>query len=152
MRGAPFFETMPVALPPAPDRSEPRRKYEKSALSEEVETAVLQRLNRLLADEKPYLSSDLSLPRLAARLDTSPHHLSQLLNDRLDRSFFDLMADYRVREARQLLVDPAMAHLKIDEIAERVGYNSTSAFHTAFKRLTGQTPAQYRQKTASRSA
>lgn len=125
---------------------EPRKKYEKSSLSEEVEEAILQKLTRLMDEQKPYLQSDLSLSKLAGLLETSPHHLSQLLNDRLNQRFFDLLAIYRVREAQQLLNDPTTAYLKIDEIAERVGYNSTSAFHTAFKRITGQTPAQFRDQ------
>jgi len=152
MRGSSFFQSEPPAKE-AEAVGESRKKYEKSSISEEMEEAVLQKLNRLMADEKPYLQSDLSLPRLAAQLNTTPHLLSQLLNDRLRQSFFDMMADYRIREAQALLRDPATAHLKIDEIAERVGYNSTSAFHTAFKRISGQTPAQFRAAaTSSRSA
>lgn len=145
MSGSTLYRPEPIP-PPGPQESvpEPKRKYEKSSLSEEVEAAVLQKLTRLMDDEKAYLQSDLSLPKLAARLNTTPHHLSQLLNDRLAQSFFDLLASYRIREAQQLLQNPATANLKIEEIAERVGYNSTSAFHTAFKRLTGQTPAQFR--------
>ncbi|MVM34352.1 helix-turn-helix domain-containing protein [Spirosoma sp. HMF4905] len=144
-----FFRDEPPAEPNViePDSSvEPKKKYEKSALSEEVEDAVLAKLARLLDVEKPYLDSDVSLPKLASRLNTSPHHLSQLLNDRLGQNFFDWLATYRIAEAQRLLTDTTMAHLKIDEIAERVGYNSPSAFHTAFKRITNQTPAQYRAK------
>ena len=142
MSGSDFFKTTPPV-----EREvviEPKKKYEKSSLSEELEENLLARLTRLLSDEKPFLESDLTLPKLAQRLNTSPHHLSQLLNDRLQQSFFDMLAQYRIQEACQLLHDPGTAHLKIDEIAERVGYNSTSAFHTAFKRLTRQTPAQFR--------
>ncbi|MBC8155306.1 MAG: helix-turn-helix transcriptional regulator [Bacteroidetes bacterium] len=128
---------------------EPKRKYEKSSLSEEVEEAILQKLTRCMDDQKAYVQSDLSLPKLAGQLNTTPHHLSQLLNDRLEQSFFDMLASYRIREAQQLLQSPATANLKIDEIAERVGYNSPSAFHTAFKRLTGQTPAQFRGTVAA---
>lgn len=152
MRGSPFFaQTQAVedVAEPAPTEPAPKKKYEKSALSDEVEEAVLQRLNRLLTDEKPYLASDLSLPKLAGRLGTSPHHLSQLMNDRLGQPFFDWLATYRIREAQDLLRDSTTAHLKIDEIAERVGYNSPSAFHTAFKRITSQTPAQFRAQTSS---
>lgn len=104
----------------------------------------MQKLQSYLREEKPYLENDLTLPKLAQRLSVSQHHLSQVLNDRLNQSFFDLMATYRVEEAKMLLADKAHSHLKIDEIAERVGYNSTSAFHTAFKRITGKTPAQFR--------
>lgn len=152
MRGSDFFVEEPEPEPET-DPAAPRKKYEKSTLSGEVEEAILHKLTRLMDDEKPYLESDLSLPKLAQRLKTSPHHLSQLLNDRLEQSFFDLLATYRIREAQQLLQDPTTVNLKIDEIAERVGYNSTSAFHTAFKRLTNQTPAQFRATaTSSRSA
>ncbi len=150
MTGSSYFADEPVMTPSLPEIvAEPKRKYEKSSLSEEVEDAVLGKLTRLLESEKPYLDSDLSLPKLAARLDTSPHNLSQLLNDRLGQTFFDWLATYRIAEAQRLLNEPATAHLKIDEIAERVGYNSPSAFHTAFKRLTNQTPAQYRQTVGS---
>ena len=150
MRGSSFLgdepQTEPQLLASEGD-AEPRKKYEKSSLSEEVEEAILQKLTRLMDEKKPYLQSDLSLSKLAGLLNTSPHHLSQLLNDRLDQNFFDLLAMHRVREAQQLLNDPATTHLKIDEIAEQVGYNSTSAFHTAFKRLTNQTPAQFRDQS-----
>ncbi|GAB4024985.1 helix-turn-helix domain-containing protein [Spirosoma koreense] len=157
MRGSNFFSLEPLQPETAaadvdPPILEPRKKYEKSALSEEIENAVLEKLTRLLEAEKPYLESDLSLPKLADRLGTSPHHLSQLLNDRLGQNFFDWLATYRIAEAKCLLNDPATAYLKIDEIAERVGYNSPSAFHTAFKRLTSQTPAQYRAKGLGQGA
>ncbi|MDF7821621.1 helix-turn-helix transcriptional regulator [Runella sp. MFBS21] len=125
---------------------ENRKKYEKSSLSEDNGEVILQKLQTYLQTQKPYLENDLTLPKLAQRLSVSQHHLSQVLNDRLGQSFFDLMAKCRVEEAQKLLTDGAHMHLKIDEIAEQVGYNSTSAFHTAFKRITGQTPAQYRAK------
>lgn len=133
---------------PGPEDHEPKKKYEKSALSDEVEEALLNRLTQLTNAEKPYMTADVSLPALARRLNTSPHHLSQVLNNRLGLSFFDWLAQHRVAEAQRLLTDPATARLKVDEIAERVGYNSTSAFHTAFKRLTNQTPAQFRDGVA----
>ncbi|MFD2933927.1 helix-turn-helix domain-containing protein [Spirosoma flavum] len=161
MTGSIYFADE-IKIPPVLSAigTESKKKYEKSALSEEVEDAVLGKLTRLLEAERPYLDSALSLPKLASLLDTSPHHLSQLLNDRLGQTFFDWLATYRIAEAQRLLDDPTTSYLKIDEIAERVGYNSPSAFHTAFKRLTSQTPAQYRQKigptgshsTSSRSA
>ncbi|GAB3715476.1 hypothetical protein GCM10027592_56080 [Spirosoma flavus] len=135
-----------------PIATEPRKKYEKSSLSDEQEEALLLRLNQIMDTEKPYLESDLSLPKLAQRINTSPHHLSQILNDRLGQNFFDWLATHRIAEAQILLNNPAINHLKIDEIAERVGYNSPSAFHTAFKRITDLTPAQFRAGRIVRKA
>lgn len=126
------------------------RKYEKSSLTPDIESRTLEKLRALFQEEKPYLDPLCSLPGLAARLHVSTHHLSQVLNDTLGQNFFEFLATYRIDEAKQLLADPAMDHVRIEEIAERVGYSSKSAFNGAFKRLSGQTPSAYR--SASRSA
>lgn len=134
---------------PKPPEPEPIRKYEKSALTPELEQATLRKLAEVVDLEKPFLDPACSLPGLAARLGVSPHHLSQVLNDRLGQNFFEFLAQHRVREAERLLTDPALAHLKLEEIGERVGYASKSAFNGAFKKLTGQTPSEFRRSRAS---
>lgn len=151
LRGSSFFRHQPTVPIPSsiPPVVEPKKKYEKSALSPEVEDAILTKLKHLTITEKPYLDSNLSLPKLADRLGTSSHYVSQVLNDRLGQTFFDWLAAHRIAEAQQLLNDPATTHLKIEEIAERVGYNAPSAFHTAFKRIAGQTPASFRSARTS---
>jgi AraC-like DNA-binding protein len=152
LRDSDFFRHKPVLAGTTEVVSEPlevKRKYERSALSPDQEEAILGKLNHLTQTEKLYLNSDLSLSKLAERLGTSSHYVSQMLNDRLGQTFFDWLAQHRIAEAQQLLNDPATAHLKIEEIAERVGYNAPSAFHTAFKRITGQTPASFRSARSS---
>ncbi len=131
---------------PQPPEPEAAKKYEKSALTPELEAATLRKLREVMLSEKPFLDSACSLPGLAGRLGTSPHHLSQVLNDRLNQNFFEFLAQYRVEEARRLLADPAVAHLKLEEIGERVGYGSKSAFNGAFKKLTGLTPSEFRKQ------
>ncbi|MCX2739406.1 helix-turn-helix domain-containing protein [Pontibacter anaerobius] len=121
-------------------------KYEKSALSEEAKQDLLQKL-KTAEKEKFYTRPSATLPSLAKQLHTSPHYLSQSLNERLGKSFFEYLAELRIKEAKAILADPAQQHLKVEEVAEQVGYMSKSAFSAAFKKYTGQTPGQYR-KTA----
>lgn len=121
-------------------------KYQKSSLSIEKESQVLTKLEQLMATEKPFLDNTLSLPILAKKLAVSTHHLSQIINDKLKQNFFEMLASYRVQEAQSLLSDTSQQHLKIEEIAEMVGYNSKSAFNAAFKKMSGQTPSQYRKQ------
>lgn len=118
------------------------RKYEKSSLTTELQEATIKKLKVIMETEKPFLQADFSLPMLAKQLGVSTHHLSQVLNEQLRQSFFDLVASYRVVEAKQLLC--SKPPLKIEEIAEMVGYNSKSSFNTTFKKLTGKTPSEYR--------
>jgi AraC-like DNA-binding protein len=55
-----------------------------------------------------------------------------------------MTAEYRVEEAKRLLRE--QRNVKVEEIAEQVGYNSKSSFNTAFKKLTGKTPSEFRSE------
>jgi len=55
-----------------------------------------------------------------------------------------MLAAYRVEEAKAILKTELGKKLTIEEVAERVGYNSKSAFNTAFKKFTSQTPSTFR--------
>ncbi|WP_394992089.1 helix-turn-helix domain-containing protein [Emticicia sp.] len=120
------------------------KKYVKSSLTNEIQENTLEKLQSLMQTEKPFLSSTFSLPILAKKLAVSQHHLSQILNESLGQSFFDFTAQHRIEEAKLLLKNQENAHLKIEEIAEMVGYNSKSAFNTAFKKITGMTPSEFK--------
>ena len=96
-------------------------------------------------EEEFYLRDDASLGTLAETLKVTTHHLSQVLNESMNISFQDLIARYRIRHACRILRDEANDQLKIEGVAAKVGYNSKSAFNTAFKRRTGLTPTEYRE-------
>lgn len=119
-----------------------QQKYKSSTLTEEQQQAALEKLKRVMDTEKPFLQPDFSLPQLADRLKLSVHVVSQVINDSLQKSFFEMTAEYRIEIAKQLLKD--QPNIKIEEIAGQVGYNSKSSFNTAFKKLTGKTPSEFR--------
>jgi AraC-like DNA-binding protein len=126
-----------------------KKKYANSSLSEENASVSLQKLQTLMQTEKPYLNNDLTLAELAGKLHLSTHHLSQLLNEQSGKNFFDFVNEYRVAEMKQKLQEPALAHLKIEELAYRCGFNSKSVFNTVFKKFTGTTPSEYRKTLKS---
>ena len=104
----------------------------------------LDKLSRLMATERCYLEGDLSLKSLADRVKISPHHLSQLLNDKLHKNFYDYVNEQRVEHAkRSLSKDPQRS---ITEIAFGSGYNSKNSFYNAFKRHTGTMPSDFRRR------
>ena len=118
------------------------QKYKGSSLTPELQEIALNKLKRVMTNDKPFLRPDFSLPDLAQKLNVSVHVLSQAINDGLGKSFFEMLAEYRIEEAKLLLKD--QPNIKIEEIAEQVGYNSKSSFNNVFKKLTGKTPSEFR--------
>ncbi len=119
-------------------------KYARSTLHIPDKARLLDALESELKPGAYFLQSDASLKGLAKRLTTSTHNLSQLLNETKGVTFFELQASVRVREAKKMLQDPQKQHLKIEEIANQVGYASKSSFNTTFKKITSKTPSEYR--------
>jgi AraC-like DNA-binding protein len=126
----------------------PVQKYQKSTLSVAKAEEYSRKLQAFMSGEKPYRNSDLNLPGLAKMLAVPPHHLSQIINEKLQQNFFEFVNRHRVAEAQQLLNDPAYAHLNIAEIGFSAGFSSISAFNAAFKKHTGMTPSQFRKNGA----
>ena len=120
-------------------------KYRKSSLTESGKMTILDNIIHEL-ETKHYFSDNLaSLSELAKKIGESPHHVSQVINEKLDQSFFELLASYRVEEAKRILLDDKTNKLTVEEISEMVGYNSKTAFNNAFKKLTGKTPSEFRK-------
>jgi AraC-like DNA-binding protein len=103
------------------------------------------RLNELMKNEKPYLDNELGLPKLAQLCQLSTHELSYLLNEGFEENFYEFVNRYRVEGSKKLLADTKFQHLNMVGIAFESGFNSKTAFNTAFKKLTGQTPSEFRK-------
>ena len=139
--------TEPVAAP-AGDRAEPvRKKYQKSALDADMSSALLAELQRHMAEARPYLDSTLTLTQLAGQMRISPNYLSQVINEQTGSNFFDFINQHRVEAAKERLRQPGQSNIL--NIAMDAGFNSKSAFYTAFKQHTDMTPGQFRKSTGT---
>ena len=124
-----------------------KRKYAKSGLDSAQMEKYTRQLTTLMDCEKVYLESDLTLLKLAEQVGCSVNHLSQAVNSGFGMSFFDFLNSYRVEEAKSMLGKNSPQSPAILEVSFAVGFNSNSAFYSAFKKVTGQTPAQYRRSS-----
>lgn len=122
----------------------PMPKYQKSSLSNERKEKILAGITKQM-EENIYFANNLaSLSGLAKLINESNHHVSQVINEQLNMNFFELLAKYRVEEAKRILLTEKDKNITIEELTERVGYNSKSAFNTAFKKITSKTPSEFR--------
>ena len=129
----------------AADRSL-KHKYAKSGLSTAQLEELKGRLEATMKADQAFLRSDLTLPKLAAAVDCSVNHLSQVINSGFCMSFFDYLNQHRIEYAKNQLGNYDGNNCAILNVAFEAGFNSNSAFYAAFKKCIGQTPAQYRRR------
>ncbi|WP_187775767.1 AraC family transcriptional regulator [Luteimonas suaedae] len=149
----------------AEETTQPRPGSE-SALSRLVELLLIEAMRATTAgDAPPGLLRGLGDERLAVALTRMHTHIdrpwtvAQLASAAaLSRSSFferftqtvgvapmEYLLAWRMQIARQLL---RQGELRASEIAERVGYGSSSAFSVAFRRHVGLAPSAYRKGAA----
>ncbi|MGD2090203.1 MAG: two-component regulator propeller domain-containing protein [Candidatus Aminicenantes bacterium] len=128
-----------------------QKSYKHSTLNPIFAEECIKKLTRLMEVEKIYHDDSISLQSLAEELSITHHQLSQMLNEKLNKSFSDFINTYRVEEAKKLLRDPKWADRKVISIAFEVGYNTKAAFYNVFKKYTNMTPTQYRQEVTKGS-
>jgi len=91
------------------------------------------------------MRSTLTLQELADELSIASHQLSQVINDRLQKNFFDFINSYRVEEVQVRLLAPEAQNLTILAVALDSGFSSKSSFNTIFKKHTQMTPTEYKR-------
>jgi len=123
----------------------PMMKYEKSSLSEENKELILSKIRKEMEDNSYFTNNLASLPGLAKQINETSHHVSQVINEKLNKTFFELLASYRVEHAKKLIQKDKNSKLTVEELADIVGYNSKSSFNIAFKKYTLKTPSEYRK-------
>ena len=119
-------------------------KYTRSALSEEKSRDLFEGLENLMKNEKVFRDADLTIEKLAQMLNTNRSYLSQVINESSGLSYSAYINNYRIKEAIELLSDPANDE-PIKAIAISIGYNSLSNFFTIFKNKVGMSPSAYRE-------
>ena len=84
----------------------------------------------------------------AAALRYSDAYFCKLFKQCFKVNFSAYLNEYRVNKARQLILDP---RLSLKDIGAAVGYSDANYFTRVFKRLTGQTPSEYRMAAAEKA-
>lgn len=125
-------------------------KYKNSGLTIDAGNELAEALKQLMKTEKLYRENELKLETLAAKLDVPKHYVSQVINQHYQVNFFEYINLLRIAEACQLLTSADKKAMNIIEIAYAVGYNTKNTFNTAFRRIEGVTPTEYRNQNHTR--
>lgn len=135
-----------------PDVSEAiteKRKYQKSGLSTDSSSTLHRDLSQLMSTEKIFRESELSLTDLAKRLNTQPNYLSQVINEREGKNFYDYINSLRIEEFMRLVTNPDSRKYSLLGLAQECGFNSKSSFNRYFKKVTGKSPSEFMQTVSA---
>lgn len=119
-----------------------------AAAKDQVSSALAPwQLSRI--QERVAVSLELGYPNLeelAKLCGISQGHLSRSFKQATGRHIHKFIAEERIQAAMRLLSDD---HLSCKDVAERLGFKSSAYFSTAFQRLTGKTPSEFKQQAVN---
>jgi AraC-like DNA-binding protein len=121
-----------------------------------VPTIDKEELERLMKQVDTYIntsecfaSPELTIIDVADKLKVHPRRISTAINTIVDQNFNSYINWHRIQKAIRLLKSESLGNFSVEGIGTEVGFNSKSAFYSAFKKVTGTTPYQFREKQLS---
>ncbi len=112
---------------------------------EAARPAAVEQATRYI--QRNFARSDLGLQDVADAVGVNPSYLSRLMKQELGMPFSKYLTAVRVGAAVQMMQH---GDVKIREVAMRVGYSTPHYFSTAFKKVLGAPPAEYRDEDAAK--
>lgn len=93
-----------------------------------------------------HYESSLNIYLVSEFINISSNYFSYLFKKETGVNFSDYVTEYRIRQSKRLLIETT---LQVQEIAAKIGIHDYKYFAKLFRKLTGQTPSEYRKKENS---
>lgn len=133
--------------------SETYRLYLSSPFSSPMESLLsiqdppqrklVAELHRVLEEEKVFLRPDIHIDDVARMLFTNRTYVTQLMRQEYGLSFIEYVNVARIQYSQSLLYS---AQMSLDDVAMKSGFQSTSNYCRAFKRIMGSSPLAWLKK------
>lgn len=114
---------------------------DKNVIGEE--SPIAQRIRKWIEDEG-YLQPGLTLNDIADKIGTNRTYVSRFINATYQCTFFEFIADLRVEKIKKLLTEEPERELEY--LSNTCGFSSSSHMSSTFKKLTGETLNEFRNK------
>jgi AraC-like DNA-binding protein len=122
------------------------KKVDKT-LQYEFSQDILNKVMEMFEVKEIYKEEGLTIRKLSEYMNMQEYKLRNIINKGLGyKNFNDLLNSYRIKKAKELLLNTNDKDLSITRIALEVGYPNAAAFNRAFKQFTGLTPSEFRKK------
>lgn len=118
------------------------QKYLEKKKDDKLASELILKLGNVLSKKEFFKKPNLTISDVAQELKIPSHSLSELINNSLNKSFPNLINEYRVEYAKMMILENDI--LTLEAIGNEAGFKSKSAFYRAFKKQLNMTPAAYK--------
>ncbi|HAS44308.1 MAG TPA: hypothetical protein DCS93_27775 [Microscillaceae bacterium] len=123
------------------------KKPTRSIFKDKAEIEYLkQKLSDVIIRQELYKDEDISLAKVAQKMETTDRKLSELMNKELNTNFYDYLNGCRVNVFKERVVKGDARRITLLAIAYESGFQSKATFNRIFKKQTGLTPSQFKKK------
>ncbi|MGN7707568.1 helix-turn-helix domain-containing protein [Chryseobacterium sp. 22543] len=117
------------------------QEYKESITADNL---YFQKLELLCKDQHIYTDSTLNREKVAEKLGISAGYLSQIVNTITGDNFAHYINQYRVKAVKEMISDPEFENYTLLTMGLESGFTSKTTFYNSFKKVTGQTPNEYK--------
>lgn len=125
-------------------------KYSNSNIDDHTSKSLFKKIKILFADEQIFLNPSISLKTVANKLGVTTRVVSQVINENEEQNFQEFVNQYRIENAKSILLDSKYINEKIATVAYDSGFGTVTSFNVIFKKKTGMTPSSYREQHLSK--
>ncbi|MGQ7946615.1 helix-turn-helix domain-containing protein [Flavobacterium sp. WC2509] len=116
-------------------------EYKESITADNL---YFQKLELLCKDQHIYTDSTLNREKVADKLGISPGYVSQIVNTITEDNFANYINNYRVEAVKEMISNSEYENYNLLAMGLESGFTSKTTFYKAFKKVTGQTPNEYK--------
>lgn len=123
---------------------------ENPVIAEIKDTGLLmEKIRYALYEEQVFLNKGITIVDFAKKIEVSPKLLSTLINRKFETNFNELINNYRVDYAKELLERNILERYSIEGLANMAGFNSRITFFNVFKKKEGISPSEYLKRNVT---
>jgi AraC-like DNA-binding protein len=112
----------------------------------EIELGKFKKIVTFFEETCVYRNKDVNLFMISDLLQMPYRDVSRLINTYAHKNFNQFVNEFRIKEAKKILVSTDYNKFNLEIIGEKVGFSSRTSFYTVFKSIAGKTPLEYKKE------
>mgnify|MGYP000368539113 FL=1 len=123
-----------------------KREKKKPIDSVNTTSSHFKKMVFLIEEKKIHHNPNLSRDSVAQQLEISNGYLSQIIKENTSVNFSDYINAHRIKDVKLMVKDSKFDKYSLLSIGLECGFNSKTSFYTNFKKETGLTPKEFKNK------